>query len=100
MLIVEIDAIGPEALQRFLDNAPDALRAAVQSVRAIDLEAELGGDGDLVADRCEGLADQFFVDIRTVDFRGIEERDAPLVGIANLTDALGAVKRPARSGRR
>jgi hypothetical protein len=29
MLIIEIDAIGPESLQRFLDDAPDALRAAV-----------------------------------------------------------------------
>ena len=76
MLIAEIDAIGPEALQRFLDDAPDALRPAVQSVRAIDLEAELGGDGDLVANRCEGLADQFLVDVGTVDFRRVEERDA------------------------
>ena len=91
VLIVEIDAIGPEALQRFLDDAPDALRPAVQSVRAIDLEAELGRDGHLVADRCEGLADQFLVDIGTVDFRRVEERDAALVGIANLTDALGPV---------
>ena len=91
MLIVEIDAIGPEALQRFLDDAPDALRPAVQSVRAIDLEAELGGDGHLVADRREGLADQFLVDIGTVDFRRVEERDAPLVGIANQTDALGPI---------
>jgi hypothetical protein len=77
------------ALEGFLDDAPDALGPAVQSVRAVDLEAELGGDGDLVADRREGLADQFLVDVRTVDFRRVEERDAPLVGIANQTDALG-----------
>ena len=56
MLIVEIDAIGPEALERFLDDAPDALRPAVQSVRAIDLEAELGSDGNLVADPDETRA--------------------------------------------
>ena len=91
VLIVEIDAIGPEALQRFLDDAPDALRPAVQSVRAIDLEAELGGDRDLVADRCEGLADQFLVDVGAVDFRGVEERDASLLSVANHTDALGPV---------
>ena len=53
-----------------------------------NLEAELRSDGNLVADRCEGLAYQFLVDIRTVDFRRVEERDAPLVGLANLTDAL------------
>src|SRR5215217_6822396 len=91
VLIVEIDAIGPEALQRFLDDAPDALRPAVQSVRAIDLEAELGSDGNLVADWSERLADQLLVDIGTVDFRRVEERDAALVGIANQMDGLGPV---------
>ena len=73
------------------NDPPDALRPAVQPVRAVDLEAELGGDGDLVADRCEGLADQFLVDVGAVDFRGVEERDASLVSVANHADALGAV---------
>ena len=91
VLVVEIDAVGLETLQRFLDDLPDTLRSAVQPVRAVDLEAELGGDGDLVADRREGLADQFLVDVGTVDFRGVEERDASLVGVANHTDALGPV---------
>ena len=91
MLVVEIDTVGPEALQRFLDDPPDALRPAVQPVRAVDLEAELGGDGDLVADGRKGLADQFLIDVGTVDFRGVEERDASLVGVANHTDALGPV---------
>src|SRR5215213_8659967 len=91
VLIVEIDAIGPEALERFLDDAPDALRPAVQSVRAIDLEAELGRDDNLVADWSERLADQLLVAIGTVDFRRVEERDAALVGIADQTDGLGPV---------
>ena len=91
VLVVEIDAVGLETLQRFLDDLPDTLRSAVQPVRAVDLEAELGGDGDLVADRREGLADQFLVDVGAVDFRGVEERDASLVGVANHTDALGPV---------
>ena len=78
-------------LSGFLDDPSDALRPAVQAVRAVDLEAELGGDGDLVADRREGLADQFLVDVGAVDFRGVEERDASLVGVANHADALGPV---------
>ena len=81
-------------LRRLSDSSttlPDALRSAVQPVRAVDLEAELGGDGDLVADRREGLADQFLVDVGAVDFRGVEERDASLVGVANHADALGSV---------
>jgi hypothetical protein len=99
VLIAEIDAIGPEALQRFLDDAPDARRPAVQSIRAIDLEAELGRDGHLVADRCEGLAHQFLVDIGTVDFRRVEERDGPFMGLANLTDSLGPIDaRPVVAG--
>jgi len=53
-----------------LDDLPDTLRTAAQPVRAVDLEAELGGDGDLVADRREGLADQFFVDVGTVKTHG------------------------------
>ena len=44
-----------------------------------------------VAHRREGLADQFFVDVGAVNFRSVEERDAPLVGLANHTDALGPV---------
>jgi hypothetical protein len=56
VLIVEIDAIGPEPPERFLNDAPDALRPAIQSVRAVDLETELGGDRNLVADRREGAS--------------------------------------------
>ncbi len=91
VLVIEIDAVGPEALQRFLDDPPDALRPAVQSIRAVDLEAELGGDDNVVAHGRERLADEFLVDVRAVDFCGIEERDASLVGVANDSDALGPV---------
>ena len=91
MLIVEIDAVGPETFQRFIDDPPDALRPAVQAVRAIDLEAELRGDGDLVADRRERLTDEFLVDVGSVNFRGVEECDAAFIGIANHPNALGPV---------
>ena len=100
VLVVEIDAVGPEALERFLDDLPDTLRPAVQPVRAVDLEAELGGDGDLVADRREGLADQFLVDVGTVDFRGVEEPDALLVGDRESHGCPGPGPHPDRSGRR
>lgn len=91
VLIVEIDAVGPQTLERFLDDLPDALRPAVQAVRAVDLQAEFGGDDDLVADRRERLADQLLVDVGAVDFRSVEERNASLVGVANDADALGPV---------
>src|SRR5687767_10814445 len=91
MLVIKIDVVSSEALQRFLDDAPDSLRPAVQPVGAVDLEAELRGDCDLVAYRREGFADEFLVGVRAVDLRGIEERHATLVGVANHTDALGPV---------
>ena len=31
VLVVEIDAVGPQALERFLDDLPDVLRSAVQA---------------------------------------------------------------------
>jgi len=41
-----------------------------------DLEPELGRDHHLPAHGSEGLAHEFFIHERTVDFRGIEERHA------------------------
>ena len=45
-----------------------------------ELEAELGRDHDLVADRFERLADELLVGERAVDLRGVEEGDAALDG--------------------
>ena len=61
VLVVEVDAVGLEPSQRFLDHATDALRTAVEPIRAVDREAELGGDFDLLSDRRERFADQFLV---------------------------------------
>src|SRR4051794_39209549 len=91
MLVVQIDAVGPEALERFFNDPSDALWPAVQPICAIDLEAELRGDGDLVADWREGFSDQFLVDVGTVYFCGVKKSDASLVRVANHADALGPV---------
>jgi hypothetical protein len=47
----------------------------------VDVEAELGGDDDLVADGREGFADELFVDEGAVDFGGVEEGDAAVDGL-------------------
>ena len=52
----------------------------------IDIEAELGGDDDLAAEGREGLADEFFVVERAVDFGGVKESDAALDGGAEQSD--------------
>lgn len=61
VLIKQIDAIGAQTLQRGLGHGADMFRAAVGSAAAcagdqVYIEAELGGDDDLLADRLQGLA--------------------------------------------
>ncbi|GAA4343983.1 hypothetical protein GCM10023165_26810 [Variovorax defluvii] len=91
VLVVEVDAVGLQALERFLDHAADALGPAVQAVRAVNLEAELGGDGDVVAHRAQRFGHEFFVHVGTIDLGGVEEGDAALVGVADHADARRAV---------
>ena len=68
--------------RRFSDPStrlPDIFRAAVQvllPVRARQLEAELGGDHHLVADRLQRLADHLLVRERAIDLGGVEEGHA------------------------
>src|SRR5579864_2604256 len=42
----------------------------------LDVEAELGGDRDLIADRLERLTDDILIGVRAVHFGRIEERHA------------------------
>ena len=55
------------------------------------VEAELGGDDDLVAHRRQGLADDLFVDEGAVSFCGVEEGDAEVDGFVEEVDHLGFV---------
>lgn len=80
MLIEQIDDIGLEPLERGRRNLFDVLRPAIQAAllarTPIDVEAELGCDHDLLADRGKRLAHQFLVGERAVDFGGVEKRNA------------------------
>ena len=83
MLIEQIDAIGPEPLQGGLGDLSDVLRPAVEAELAellAECMTELGRDHDLVAERGEGLADNFLILVRAVCLGGIEEGDAALDG--------------------
>ncbi len=77
MLIEEVDDIGLEPLQRSLGDLPDVLRPAVEAALLaglrIDIEAEFGGDHDLLAEGRQRFADKLLVGERAVDFRGVEE---------------------------
>jgi hypothetical protein len=82
VLIEEVDAIRPQALKRPLEALLDRLGAAVETSRAarraLEVEAELGGDHDFVAHRLERLAHKLFVRVRTVDLGRVEEGDPEL----------------------
>ena len=91
MLIVEIDGIDPEPLERSLGDLLDVLRPAIEPTHrglpsGSQVEAELGGDDHLPAERSERFAHEFFVDERSVDFGGVEERDAAFDGGTDTAD--------------
>ncbi len=67
--------------------------------RAVDGEAELGGDLDLVADGLKCFADQLFVRVRAVDLGRVEEGHAVLEGRADRFEALFLAAQAVRSWR-
>ena len=89
MLIEQVDDIDLEPFERAFDGLLDVIGPAVQAWRAFhpagigiraEIEAEFGGDHDLLAEGREGFADQLFVSERAVDFGGIEEGNASFDG--------------------
>lgn len=88
VLVVQVDMVGAQALERLLDHLADMLRAAVQCNGAVDGKTELGGDLHLVAEGLQCFADEFFAGIRSVHFGGIEERHAVLDRRADRSDRL------------
>lgn len=60
VLIEQIDAVGAKTLERPFDGTSDVVGPAVEFLRFIffDAKAELRGDHDLVAYRCERFATQ------------------------------------------
>jgi hypothetical protein len=95
VLVEEIDPIGAQPTQRGVDDLTNVIGLTVQPATLpggrIDVERELGGDDDLVAEGRERLADDLLVDERPVGLRGVEECDAPLDGPADESDGLVAV---------
>jgi hypothetical protein len=78
VLIEEIDAVGPEALQRCLSHIANVRRTAIEAclLAVLELEPEFRRNHHLVANRPERLADQLFVRQWSVRFGRIEERHA------------------------
>ena len=79
VLVEQVDGVGPQALERPVDGGADVVRSARDPglpALLVETEAELRGDDDLLADRCERLTEQFLVVDRPVDLGGAEEGDA------------------------
>ncbi len=60
---------------------------------ALDVEAELSGDHDLLAAPLQRLAEQFLVDEGAVDFCRVEEGHAKVDGAVDRGNRLGIIGR-------
>ena len=88
--------VGGEPPERAFHRLEDALRAAVGAGALLavgEAEAELGGDGHLVAAAGKGAAEQFLVRERAVDLGGVEEGAAEFDGAMQRGDRLRLVRR-------
>lgn len=89
VLVEQVDAVGGEARERRLDDAPDVLRTTVEAAELVvlgDVEAELGRDDHLVPHGRERLADDALVEPRPVRLGGVEERHPARVRGADERD--------------
>ena len=97
VLIEKIDRLDTQPLERAVDRRADAFGPAAEATilpgRGIDVEAELGGDHDLLTHRAQRLADQFLIDERTIDFRRVEKGHATIDRGAEQRHALVLRKR-------
>jgi hypothetical protein len=97
VLVVEIDVVGPQALERAVDGAAHVLGGAIERAdrrhvagpgRRLDPAREFGRDHILVAAAPDRPPDQLLVGHRAVDLRGVEEGDAELTGALDGGDRL------------
>ena len=90
VLVVEVDVVDAEPLQRGVARGPDVVGAAVDADPAavgVALVAELGGELDLVAAAGDGLADELLVGERAVHVGGVEEGHAEVERAVDGRDA-------------
>jgi hypothetical protein len=94
VLVVEVDVVDPEALERLVAGLPHIFRIAsnaeIFAVLAADVR-EFGGKHDLVAAVGYRLADQDFVGEGAVHVGGVKECDAKLERAVDGRDRLGLI---------
>ena len=91
VLVEQVDGVDPETFERGVGNLADVLGPAVQSglpAALADLKSEFRGNHHLGAERRESLAHELLVDVRAVDFRGVEKSTAARNGCPDHRDHL------------
>ena len=98
VLIVQIDDVGLEPLERALDCLLDVLWLAIEGIPLASLlrirrPSELRRDHHPIAEWSKRFAHEFFVGEWTIDFRSIEKCDAAFDRRPNQGDSLLLVHR-------
>ena len=98
VLVVQVDAVGAQPLQRALDSSTDVGGAAVDHAAlapGVRDEPELRGDHNLVAAALDRLSDDLLAVERPVDLGGVDLSHPQIQGPADGADRLRVVKAPA-----
>jgi hypothetical protein len=92
VLVQQVDPVGLKPAQRLLGRGADGVGSAVQTgaFGAVEPEAELGSDDDLVADRGEGFTDEGLVGEGPVAL-GVSKKVTPRSGALRITCTPGSV---------
>src|SRR5258707_11192434 len=92
MLIIEIDRFNAQALQARVARAANVLWRTIDTANSVgtDAETKFGGDDYGVARYlAQETAEQFFILVRAVDFRGVEKVAAEFqIAVKNLQGFL------------
>src|SRR5947207_5917304 len=94
MLVVEIDVVEPQALQRGIACLRNVGRVATHAHKlpvGIAHVAELGRDDYFAASAAQGSGDQSLVRAGTVNVGGVEEIDAEIHGSMNRSYRFGFI---------
>jgi len=94
VLVIEVDPIRPEALQRPFDGTANIGGRAVDARGAgfaVEAEAPLGGQNEAIALAFDGLTQQQLVAVRSIDFRGIEKGHSKVDRRMDRGDRFGVV---------
>src|SRR5674536_171739 len=96
VLVVEVDDVHAEPLQRGVTGLPHVLGpptdTANRRVVRLPNDAELGGEHHLVAPAGDGRADQPLIGERAVHVRGVQQGDAEIQRAGDSGSGLGLVR--------